>query len=153
MGLDRLAFNSINRNKEEFTVGNSYNAFMASYEAEYGTNASLFLRILGGDPDKIAREVKGRLDESNPLEGMFAIDTQSDQHLVHDAILREIKRIYFSKLSRESAVSVGNAVGELGSISLCTTIPELTFNYWEYANAWSKANPDQPPIEDMGCLL
>lgn len=120
------------------------------YVAAYGTNARVFLRTLGGDPDKVINDLSARCAEPNPLADMLGIDPSATAEDAHNAILREIKRIYFSGLSRETALAVANSLSDLGAISLCTTIPELTFNVWAYADAWSAANPDQRPILPAG---
>lgn len=121
-----------------------------AYTAVYGTNAKVFLRSIGGNPDQIIRSLEEKFAEPNPLTDLFGVDHASDLKYVHRAILQEIERICFSAVSRETAVAIANSIGDLGSISLCTTIPELTFNDWAYANAWSNVNSDHQPIRRMG---
>lgn len=124
-----------------------------AYVSAYGTNAKVFLRSIGGDPDKIIGDLSAQCAEPNPLAAMLGADSGATVQDAHNAILREIKRVYFSSLSRASAVAVGNAIGELGSISLCSAVPELTFSALTYAGAWNMANPDQEPILAVGYSL
>lgn len=118
-----------------------------SYTATYGTDAKVFLRTLGGNPDKILTDLSNQCTAPNPLSAMLGADASATAGDAHNAILREIKRIYFSGLPRETALAVANSLSALGTISLCAAIPELTFNAWSYADAWSEANPDQRPIQ------
>lgn len=120
-----------------------------SYTATYGTDAKVFLRTLGGNPDKILNDPY-QCTAPNPLSAMLGADASATAEDAHNAILREIKRIYFSGLPRETALAVANSLSALGTISLCAAIPELTFNAWSYADAWSEANPDQRPIQSAG---
>lgn len=118
----------------------------AAYHAKYGTNARVFLRTLGGDPDAVIRSLIEQCAEPNPLASMLGVSPDPTEEDAHNAILREIKRLYFSGISRDAAVAVANAIGSLGSLCLCDTIPELTFSGVSFADTWSYYHPDKEPI-------
>lgn len=121
------------------------------YTNTHGTSAKAFCFSLGGDPDKVISDLASQCAAPNPLATMLGVDQFATADDAHNAILCEIKRLYFSRIPRDAALSIANSLPELGAISLCSTIPELTFNAWSYADAWSNANPDQPPIRSVGC--
>lgn len=116
------------------------------YTSAYGTNAKVFLRSIGGNPDAIINDLAAQCAAPNPLADMLGVSSAATAEDAHNAILREIVRIYFSGVSRESAVAVANALADFGTISLCATIPELTFNAAAYVRAWNNSNPSQNAI-------
>ena len=126
-----------------------------AYVNAYDNSDRMFvvLRAMGGNPDKIIDDLAERYAESADLCGAFSAFAKlsaaaSDNYPedVHNALLGEIKRLYFSELSRDAAVAVGNAIGIDGAVTFHTAIPELTFSAFELMDQWNKYNPDKQPI-------
>lgn len=123
-------------------------ALMDSYEEKYGLAAKVFLRTLGGDPNPIAEEVDKAYSKPDPFEFEFGKNTPEDD--LYNLILREIIRLYFSKISREEALMVCNVLGDLGKINPCPSIPELSYSAMSFIDTWNGVNSDQSPIEIGG---
>lgn len=116
------------------------------YEAAYGTAAKTYLRVLGGDPDAIIRDLEQA--EEQPAVGAsffgFLPDTTPEED-VHNAILREIQTRYFAGLTRDAALAIGNALGDLGEFKPCASV-DLAYSSATFVRAWNAANPEAQPI-------
>ena len=123
---------------------------MSAYEAAYGLAEKVFLRTLGGDPDAIARhaealEAETQNSDAPTFPGLGVPDTTPAENL-HNEIIKDITRRYFSAMPRESALAIGNALGDFGELTPCATIPALKFNAAALVSPWNAANPDKYPI-------
>ena len=114
--------------------------------------------MLGGDPEEICRRVEEMEAEAEkniysniPAFSRFGFlqDTTPEEDL-HNEIIKEIWRRYFSSLSRESASAILNAMGDLGKFSPCATIPDLVFNDSSFMDMWNQMNPDKEPLQRNG---
>lgn len=119
------------------------------YEAKYGLTAKMVLRDLGGDPDKVIDDYI-ETSSSCPdilINGWFAnLVQRSQEDDVHDAIQAEIVRLYFKSISRDAAVAICNALGDYGTISIHSSLPDLSYNGYTFMAAWNAENHDQKEI-------
>ena len=118
------------------------------YEATYGSAAKTYLRVLGGDPDAIIREVEQIESQPEPeiltnTWGLLPDPTPEEN--VHNLILRDIQTRYFASLSRDAALAIGNALGDLGEFKPCASV-DLAYSSATFARAWNAANPEAQPI-------
>lgn len=124
---------------------------MSAYESAYGTAEKTFLAMLGGDPYEIAERVAALETEAESVDDVacnffgFGIDTTPEEDL-HNEIIKEITHRYFSGMPRESALAVGNVLGDLGEFRPCATIRDLVFNSFTFVDAWNASNTDEKPI-------
>lgn len=84
------------------------------YEAQYGPVASTYLYTLGGDPAAIVAEMERTqaAPEADPLAFLAPLMPTTPEQDAHNAIMREIQRLYFLPISRASALAVCNVLGE-----------------------------------------
>lgn len=126
------------------------------YEAQYGPAASGYLYTLGGDPAAIVAEVERNqaAPEANPLAFLAPLvpSTEPEQD-AHNAIMREIQRLFFLPISRASALAVCNVLGEAGELIPFPGLPDFRFNAWTFKNAWNDAHPDEARITVNGAAL
>lgn len=120
------------------------------YEAAYGTASKTYLRVLGGDPDAIIRDLEQAEEQPAVAASCFGLlaDTAPEED-VHNAILRDIQARYFAGISRDAALAIGNALGDLGEFKPCASV-ELSYNSATFARAWNAANPEAQPIRLNG---
>lgn len=119
---------------------------ITTYDNTYGSAAKIFLRTLGGDPDKIIREVEEAWNEPDPFAGNPFLAPNAPEEDAHNAILRDIRQRYFSGITREAALAICNALGDLGEFHVCASIPALTYTSGTFMSAWNDSNPDEKPI-------
>lgn len=125
------------------------NDLITAYENRFGLAEKVFLRTLGGNPDALLREIEEAHTQDQPDVGSSffgLLPNAAPEEDLHNAILRDIQTHYFAPISREAALAVANTLGELGEISICKTIPELTYNAVAFVDAWNAAHPDKEPI-------
>lgn len=119
------------------------------YESKYGLTAKMVLRDLGGDPDKIINDYIAT-SSSCPdifLDGWFAgLTKRSPEDDIHDMLQREIVRLYFASISRDAAVAICNVLGLYGTLSIHRDLPDLSYNGYTFAAAWSASNPNNDEI-------
>lgn len=105
---------------------------MSAYEAAYGLAEKVFLRTLGGDPDAIARRLEAMEAEAQTTEGPvfpgFDIPGTTPAEDLHNEIIKDTQNRYFSAMPRETALTLCNALGDLGEFTPCATVPALTCN-------------------------
>lgn len=58
-------------------------------------------------------------------------------------IVRYAKKLYFSRMTRDTAAIVANAITYQGTLKLAT---DVEFSDGSFADAWSAAHPDQPRL-------
>lgn len=89
------------------------------YEAQYGAAASGYLYTLGGDPAAIVAEIERTqaAPEADPLAFLAPLMPTTPEQDAHNAIMREIQRLYFLPISRASALAVCNVLGEAGELT------------------------------------
>lgn len=116
------------------------------YEAAYGTASKTYLRVLGGDPDAIIRDLEQAEEQPAVAASCFGLlaDTAPEED-VHNAILRDIQTRYFASLSRDAALAIGNALGDLGEFKPCASV-DLAYSSATFVRAWNAANPEAQPI-------
>lgn len=123
---------------------------ITTYENTYGCAAKVFLRTLGGDPDKIIREVEAAENEPDPFAGNSFLASSAPEEDAHNAILRDIRQRYFSGITRDAALGICNALGDLGEFCICASIPDLTYTSGTFMRAWNASNPGEKPIAING---
>lgn len=125
------------------------------YEAQYGAAASGYLYTLGGDPAAIVAEVERTQSapEADPLAFMPPLIPTTTEDDVHNAIMREIQRLYFLPISRASALAVCNVLGELGELVPFPGLPDFRFNAWAFKDAWNEAHPSEARITVNGAAM
>ena len=123
---------------------------ITTYENTYGSAAKVFLRTLGGDPDKIIREIEAAGNEPDPFAGNPFLAASAPEEDAHNAILRDIRQRYFSAITRDAALAICNALGDLGEFRVCASIPALTYTSGTFMSAWNDSNPDENPIAING---
>lgn len=126
------------------------------YEAQYGPAASGYLYMLGGDSAAIVAEVESQqaAPDADALAFLapLALSTTPEED-AHNAIMREIKHLYFLPISRASALAVCNVLGELGEIIPFPGLPDFRFNAWTFKDAWNEAHPNEARITVNGSAL
>lgn len=124
---------------------------MSAYEEVYGLAEKVFLRTLGGDPDAIARRLETVEAEAQTAEGpafpRFDIPGTTPAEDLHNEIIKDTQNRYFSAMPRETALTICNALGDLGEFTPCATVPALKFNAAALADAWNAANPEKAQIQ------
>lgn len=125
------------------------------YEAQYGAAASGYLYTLGGDPAAIVAEVERTqaAPESDPLAFLAPLMPTTPEQDAHNAILREIQRLYFLLISRASALAVCNVLGEAGELIPFPGLPDFRFNSWAFKDAWNETHPNEARITVNGAAL
>lgn len=116
---------------------------ITTYENTYGSAAKVFLRTLGG---KIIREIEEAWNEPDPFVGNPFFASSTPEEDAHNAILRDIRQRYFSGITRDAALAICNALGDLGEFRVCTSIPDLTYTSGTFMRAWNDSNPEEKPI-------
>lgn len=129
---------------------------MERYESKYGPVESGYLYTLGGDPVAIVAEVERQqvAPEADDLAFLAPlVPSTTPEEDAHNAILREIQRLYFLPISRASALAVCNVLGEAGELIPFPGLPDFRFNSWAFKNAWNEAHPDEARITVNGAAL
>lgn len=102
---------------------------------------------LGGDPMKIITDWQSRIGDSVPLADWFGgANTLTLDDAANGAywdIVKYAKSLYFATMTRETSVTVANAITSVGKLRLAE---DIEFTDIAFADAWSKAHPDQPRI-------
>lgn len=102
---------------------------------------------LGGDPMQIINDWQSRIGDSLPLADWFGgANTLTLDDAAYGAyldIVKYAKSLYFATMTRETAVTVANAITSVGKLRLAE---DIEFTDTAFANAWSRAHPDQPRI-------
>lgn len=128
---------------------------MERYESKYGAAAAGYLYTLGGDPAAIVAGVERA--QAAPVADDFAflaaLMPTTPEEDAHNAILREIQRLYFLPISRASALAVCNVLGEAGELIPFPGLPDFRFNSWTFKDGWNEAHPDEARITVNGAAL
>lgn len=128
---------------------------MERYESRYGHAESGYLYTLGGDPAAIVAEVERA--QAAPVADDFAflaaLMPTAPEEDAHNAIMREIRRLYFLPISRASALAVCNVLGEAGELIPFPGLPEFRFNGWTFKDEWNATHPDEARITVNGAAL
>lgn len=128
---------------------------MERYESKYGSAESGYLYTLGGDPAAIVAEVERAqaAPVADDLAFLSALMPTTPEEDAHNAILREIQRLYFRDIPRASALAVCNALGEAGELIPFPGLPDFRFNSWAFKDGWNEAHPDETKIKTNGAAL
>lgn len=86
-----------------------------------------------GDGDKTLRKL---FEDPDGISSTDAADG------AYYEIVREIRRLYFSRIDRAAAQVILMALGADGSIDLITDNPDLHFNSSSFRDAWNAVHPD-----------
>lgn len=137
--------------------------------ARHGGRPELLLRNLGGDPDSIIKHWQQRYNEHPDPTSPETYDAQRSDvnyrmsHIwerlndpsicaaeaadcAYYEIIKEIKRLYFSRLDRAAAVTINAAIGPYGHLQLAHGNAELTFNAALFRSAWEAAHPEEKKL-------
>lgn len=129
---------------------------MEHYVSKYGPVESGYLYTLGGDPVAIVAEVE-RQQAAPEADGLAflapLVPSTTPEEDAHNAILREIQRLYFLPISRASALAVCNVLGEAGELIPFPGLPDFRFNSWAFKDGWNEAHPDETKIKTNGTAL
>ena len=125
------------------------------YEAQYGPAASGYLYTLGGNPAAIVAEMERTqaAPEADPLAFLAPLMPTTPEEDAHNAIMREIQRLYFRDIPRASALAVCNVLGEAGELIPFPGLPDFRFNAWAFKDVWNEAHPDEARITVNGAAL
>lgn len=125
------------------------------YEAQYGAAASGYLYTLGGNPAAIVAEVERNqaAPETDPLAFLAPLMPTTPEQDAHNAIMKEIQRLYFLPISRASALAVCNVLGEAGELVPFPGLPDFRFNSWAFKDAWNETHPNEARITVNGAAL
>ena len=128
---------------------------MERYESRYGPAESGYLYTLGGDPAAIVAAVERAqaAPVADDLAFLAALMPTTPEEDAHNAIMREIQRLYFLPISRASALAVCNVLGEAGELIPFPGLPEFRFNAWAFKDGWNEAHPDEARITVNGAAL
>lgn len=116
------------------------------YTNKYGISAIAHVEQLGGDAEKIIRDLASRMSEDDGFltSPMFPVDDASS---VEKAIRGEIERLYFGKLSKHEAASILKALRL--SFNLSINVCGQEYNDCTFMAAWNRVNaPEQLFIEE-----
>ena len=91
--------------------------------------------------------------EADPLAFLAPLMPTTPEQDAHNAIMKEIQRLYFLPISRTSALAVCNVLGEAGELIPFPGLPDFRFNSWTFKNAWNDAHPDEARITVNGAAL
>lgn len=124
-----------------------------AYDANYGINARVVLRIFGGDPDTIIREREARVGETycdmmhwvdgKPAEIALTADDLAQD--AHREIVKAIRAAFFGQMSRQQAEGTLATLSAFPAATL-TLCNDLTYNDLTFADGWSEAHPDEPRL-------
>lgn len=110
-------------------------------------SARLLVYNLGGNPMPIIGDWQSRIGESVPLADWFGgANTLTLDDAANGAywdIVKYAKSLYFAPMTREVAITIANAITSVGKLRLAD---DIEFTDIAFADAWSKAHPDQPRI-------
>ena len=128
---------------------------MERYESKYGHVESGYLYTLGGDPAAIVAEVERAqaAPVADDLAFLAALMPTAPEEDAHNAIMREIQRLYFLPISRASALAVCNVLGDAGELIPFPGLPDFRFNAWTFAGGWNETHPDEDRIKTNGAAL
>ena len=128
---------------------------MERQEAQYGAAASGYLYTLGGDPAAIVAEMERNqaAPETDPLAFLAPLMPTTPEQDAHNAIMKEIQRLYFLPISRASALAVCNVLGEAGELVPFPGLPDFRFNSWAFKDAWNETRPNEARITVNGAAL
>lgn len=128
---------------------------MERYESKYGPAESGYLYTLGGDPAAIVAEVERAqaAPVADDLAFLAAMIPTTPEEDAHNAIMREIQRLYFLPISRASALAVCNVLGDAGELIPFPGLPDFRFNAWTFAGGWNETHPDEDRIKTNGAAL
>lgn len=128
---------------------------MERYKSRYGHAESGYLYTLGGDPAAIVAEVERAQTApiADDLAFLVAMMPTTPEEDAHNAIMREIRRLYFLPISRASALAVCNVLGEAGELIPFPGLPEFRFNAWAFKDSWNETHPDEARIAVNGAAL
>lgn len=128
---------------------------MERYESKYGPAESGYLYTLGGDPAAIVAEVERAqaAPVADDLAFLAALMPTTPEEDAHNAIMREIQRLYFLPISRASALAVCNVLGEAGELIPFPGLPDFRFNSWAFKDAWNETHPNEARITVNGAAL
>ena len=124
-------------------------------EAQYGAAASGYLYTLGGDPAAIVAEMERNqaAPETDPLAFLAPLMPTTPEQDAHNAIMKEIQRLYFLPISRASALAVCNVLSEAGELVPFPGLPDFRFNSWAFKDAWNETHPNEARITVNGAAL
>lgn len=130
------------------------------YAEQFGLRAKEILNSLGGNAAVIIEQAQSsvnveKVTETGPCADFMGteIDAETAAQIAHWTIIREIKKRYFSKLTREAALTICNALPDaFGVFSVCEGIDELTYNNLTFAQTWNDAHPASSPIVINGSV-
>lgn len=130
------------------------------YAEQFGLKAKEILNSLGGDAAAILEQAQSsvnveKVTEAGPCAAFMGteIDAETAAQLAHWTIIWEIKKRYFGKLTRETALTICNALPDAcGVFSVCDGIAELTYNNLTFVQAWNDVHPEAAPIGINGSV-
>ncbi len=106
------------------------------------TKLKMILNLLGGDGDKVVADTKKRMQASENGEWPFPIEPYMAPFLTEDycigsALRGAILDKYFGSMSRETAITLRDTLGEYGTICLYNGCDDLVFTGREIANNYN----------------
>lgn len=110
------------------------------------TSIRRLLRKLNYDYLSIIDHWESRIGETVPLADLYGgnpvLTIEAAAEAAYSDLLRTAKELYFSRLTRDAALTVTNALAS-GTLKLAE---DLEFNGCTFAAAWSALHPDEEKI-------
>lgn len=111
------------------------------------TKLKMILNLLGGDGDKVEADVKAKMQAAENGEWPFPVEPYMAPFLTEDycigsALRGAILDTYFGSMSRETAITLRDTLGEYGSICLYGGCEDLMFNSLQVANNYNARHED-----------
>lgn len=116
------------------------------------TKLKMILNLLGGDGDKVVADTKARMQEAEnggwpfPAEPYMAPFLTED-YCIGSALRGAILDTYFGRMTKQTAITLRDTLGEYGTICLYNGCDDLVFTGHEVAanyNARHKADQISP---------
>lgn len=128
------------------------------YESKFSNRPYVALIMLGGDPKCILADWQNKLDNPEEMDPSLneiplfrdvpPLTAETAAQYAHWQIIRELERLFFTRLPRETAVAVCNSLYLIDDSRFIISpgAEELVYNSYAFKSAWNKHNPDQPEI-------
>lgn len=117
------------------------------------TKLKMILNLLGGDGDKVVADTKARMQAAKNGEWPFPVEPYMAPFLTEDycigsALRDAILDTYFGSMTKQTAITLRDALGEYGTICLYGGCEDLMFNSLQVANNYN-ARHENDKINSM----
>lgn len=111
------------------------------------TKLKMILNLLGGDGDKVVADTKARMQEAENGGWPFPTETYMAPFLTEDycigsALRDAILDTYFGSMTKQTAITLRDALGEYGTICLYNGCDDLVFTGEQVAANYNARHPE-----------